>query len=154
MEEKKGKGGLIFFLGTLAGAVVGIASWILFVPKQTKEKADEIGDEVKERTKEIAAEVKEKAIDLKENLEELEDVAKEKARNLKEKAVEFKDTAVYIGEGIGQVVAEYSKQGKEIVSDKVSRIATKAGKAYEAGKDAFIKRKEELKEEKKEGKED
>lgn len=122
-DERSGGGTLSFLLGAVIGAVAGTVSWILLAPRELKEKAEEESETLKEKTKDAAS-------------------------GTTERLSEAKDTAMYIAEGVGEVISEYAVQGKEYLSEQKENAGRKLGEAYEAGKDAFLRRKSELEDEK------
>lgn len=117
------KGTLSFIFGAIVGAVAGTISWILLAPRELKEKAEDSSAEFKEKTKEAAM-------------------------GTTERLSEAKDTAMYIAEGVGEVLSEYAVQGKDLLAEKKEHLGQKFGEAFETGKDAFLKRKSQLENEK------
>lgn len=108
-----------FLLGAFVGAVAGTVSWILLAPRELKQQVDESSEGFKDKAIEAAA-------------------------GAKDRLSETKDTAMYIAEGVGEVVAEYAVQGKDYVAEKKGHLGGKLGDALQTGKDAFLRRKDEL----------
>lgn len=122
-DTRSDGGSFSFLLGAVVGAVAGTMSWILLAPKELKEKAEESSEVFKEKTKDATT-------------------------GTTERLSEAKDTAMYIAEGVGEVISEYAVQGKEYLSERKENAGRKLGEALDAGKDAFTRRKSELEDEK------
>lgn len=122
-ENQGGKGKLSFLLGAFVGAVAGTVSWILLAPRELKQQADDSSESFKDKALDAAA-------------------------GAKDRLSETKDTAMYIAEGVGEVISEYTAQGKDYLTDKKGNLGGKLGEALQTGRDAFFRRKDELEDQK------